>query len=495
MVNAMANTTTDEILEALRQIAREKSVDRRLLIETLEAGILSAARKRYATAADVQVGFDDATGKIRVMVHKKVVPVAIDLESEIDIEEAELLQPGVRPGQTVAVEVPVAEFGRNAIQAAKQVLVQKVREAERDHIYQDYIDRKGQIVSGTVSQVDRGSVIVKIGKTEGVIPPREMIFRDRFKIGDPVRALLKDIDKAQKGPMLILSRTDPEFVRRLFENEVPEIFERVVEIREISREPGSRTKITVLSHDDRVDPVGACVGMKGTRVQSIVRELGGERIDIVPWSPDPKILISRALAPARGVLDVIVHEVEKRVTVVVADDQLSLAIGKGGQNARLANRLTGYAIDLKSQSQIEVERGVAGGLPEVELEELNKELGPRLVERLIKAGKETLQDVIRTSAEDLMEIPGIGEKTAGRLLVLARQILDERAARRDGDAGAEDSPAGESLEEAGDPAEPEGATAATAEATASPEEGHADLEGPVSEDRKDPGDERREAHA
>jgi len=269
----------------------------------------------------------------------------------------------------------------------------------------------------------------------------------------------------------------------------------VVEIREISREPGSRTKITVLSHDDRVDPVGACVGMKGTRVQSIVRELGGERIDIVPWSPDPKILISRALAPARGVLDVIVHEVEKRVTVVVADDQLSLAIGKGGQNARLANRLTGYAIDLKSQSQIEVERGVAGGLPEVELEELNKELGPRLVERLIKAGKETLQDVIRTSAEDLMEIPGIGEKTAGRLLVLARQILDERAARRDGDAGAEDSPAGESLEEAGDPAEPEGATAATAEATASPEEGHADLEGPVSEDRKDPGDERREAHA
>ncbi len=457
--------TTDEILEALRQIAREKSVDRKLLIETLEAGILSAAKKRYATAADVQVAFDDITGRIKVLVHKKVVPVAIDLEGEIDLEEATTLIPGIRVGQTIPVEVPVAEFGRNAIQAAKQVLVQRVREAERDNVYQEFIDRKGQVVSGTVSQVDRGSAIVKIGKTEGIIPPRELMYRDRFKIGDPVRALLLDVDRNQKGPMLVLSRTNPEFVRRLFENEVPEIFERVVEIREIAREPGSRTKITVISHDDRVDPVGACVGMKGSRVQSIVRELGGERIDIVSWSPDPKILVSRALSPAR-VLDVQIHAEEKRVTVIVSDDQLSVAIGKGGQNARLASKLTGYGIDLKSQSQVEL---AGGGGPAIELEDLSKELGPRLVERLIKAGKETLQDVLGTSAEDLMEIPGIGEKTAGRLLALARQILDERA------AGAGREGESESAQGPEEGAETAPSAAASAETPEEPAEG-TDLE-------------------
>jgi N utilization substance protein A len=416
---------TDEILEALRNIAREKSVDRQLLVETLQIGLLSAAKKKYATAADVEVGFDDISGEIRVRVHKKVVQVAIDMAGEIDLEEALELDPTARLGSTIPVEVPIAEMGRNAIQAAKQVLVQRVREAERENVYEEYVDRVGQVLSGTVSQVDRGSVIVKIGKTEAIIPPREVINRDRFKIGDPVRALLLEVDRNQRGPQLILSRTHPDFVRRLFENEVPEIFERVVEIREIAREPGSRTKISVISHDDRVDPVGACVGMKGARVQSIVRELGGERIDIVPWSPDPKVFVTRALSPAR-VLDISVDEQEKRVTIVVSDDQLSYAIGTRGQNARLAHRLTGYSIDLRSQSQMQAQAGAAGGVPELELEDLQKELGPRTVERLIKAGKETLQDVMRTSVDELMAIPGIGEKTASRLLTLGGQILEER---------------------------------------------------------------------
>jgi transcription termination/antitermination protein NusA len=422
---------TDEILEALRQIAREKSVDPKMLFETLRLGVLTAAKKRYATAADVQVTFDEGNGRIRVLVHKKVVPVAIDLEGEIDLEEAEAMVPGVKINETVPVEVPVAEFGRNAIQAAKQVLVQKVREAERGNVAAEYTSRKGTILSGTVSQVDRGSVIVKIGRTEGIIPPKELIFRDRFRIGDPVRSLLKIIDENQKGPMLILSRTDPEFVRRLFENEVPEIFERVVEIRDIAREAGSRTKITVVSHDDRVDPVGACVGMKGSRVQAIVRELGGERIDIVPFSPDPKILISRALSPAR-VLDVALREGEEHLAVVVvSDDQLMLAVGRrGGQNVRLAQKLTGWNIELKTNTQVDLEQGGGSTLPAIELEELTRELGPKMVEKLIKAGKETLQDVLRTSAEELMEIPGIAEKTATRLLGLARQILEERASGR-----------------------------------------------------------------
>ena len=420
---------TADILEALKQIAREKSVDHKHLAETVRLGIQTAARKKYASAADVEAFFDEVDGSIRVLVHKKVVPVAIDLGGEIDLEEARLLKAKVRVGEIIPVEVPVAEFGRNAIQAAKQVLLQRVREAERGNVVAEYASKVGSIISGSISQVDRGSVIVKIGKTEGIIPPRELIFRDRFRIGDPVRALLRVVDENQKGPLLVLSRTDPEFVRRLFENEVPEIFERVVEIRDIAREPGSRSKITVVSHDDRVDPVGACVGMKGARVQAIVRELGGERIDIVPWSSDPKILISRALQPAR-VLDVqLVDGEEKRAVVVVGDDELLTAIGRrGGQNVRLAQRLTGWQIELKTLSQIGVEQGDAGGAADIDLEELSEELGARTVEKLIKAGKETLQDVLRTPAEELMEIPGIAEKTASRLLTQARQILELRAA-------------------------------------------------------------------
>ncbi len=418
----------DEILEALRGIAREKAVDKRLLVETLTAGLLSAAKKRYATAQDVQVNFDEVTGQIRVVVYKKVVQVAIDLGGEIDLDEARRINPKARPGDVVGVDTPTAEFGRNAIQTAKQVLVQKVREAERENVFNEYVDRKGTILSGTVQQIDRGNVIVKIGKTEGIIPHREQINRDRFKIGDPVRALLLEVDKDQKGPQILLSRTHPDFVRKLFEQEVPEIFERVVEIKAISREPGSRTKICVVSHDDRVDPVGACVGMKGSRVQNIVKELGGERIDIVPFSADPKILVSRALSPAR-VLDVIYDEAERKATVVVADEQVPLAIGRGGQNARLAAKLTGLAIVLVSQSQIEAQKEGEAGL-DIDLESLTKELGPKLVEKLVKSGKESLQDVMKTSIEELMEIPGVGEKTASRLLATGAQILEERAQER-----------------------------------------------------------------
>ncbi|MBD3162669.1 MAG: transcription termination/antitermination protein NusA, partial [Candidatus Eisenbacteria bacterium] len=395
----------EEILEALRGIAREKAVDKRLLIETLTVGLLSAARKRYATAQDVQVDFDEMTGQIKVIVHKKVAEVALDLAGEIDLEEAQKIEPRARPGDVVGVEVPIAEFGRNAILTAKQVLVQRVREAERENVYNEYIERKGQILSGTVQQIDRGNVIVKIGKTEGIIPYREQINRDRFKIGDPVRALLMDIDKEQRGPQIQLSRTHPDFVRKLFEQEVPEIFERVVEIRGVAREPGSRTKICVVSHDDRVDPVGACVGMKGSRVQNIVKELGGERIDIVPYSGDPKILVSRALSPAR-VLDVIYEEEAEKATVVVADEQVPLAIGRGGQNARLAARLTGLQIVLVSQSQVEAQKEQEAGIPEIDLESLTKELGPKVVEKLVNGGKETLQDVMKTTIDELMEIPG-----------------------------------------------------------------------------------------
>jgi len=467
----------EEILEALRGMAREKAVDKRLLVETLTIGLLSAARKRYATAQDVHVDFDEVTGEIRVIVGKKVVPVAIDLAGEIDLDEARKINPRVRIGDVVGVEVPTAEFGRNAIQTAKQVLVQRVREAERENVYSEFIERKSHVISGTVQQVDRGNVIVKIGKTEGIIPHRELINRDRFKIGDPVRAYLLDVDKDQKGPQLHLSRTHPEFVRKLFEQEVPEIFERVVEIRSIAREAGSRTKICVVSHDDRVDPVGACVGMKGARVQNIVRELGGERIDIVPYSQDMKILVSRALSPAR-VLDVVYDEVNGKATVVVADEQVPLAIGRGGQNARLAAKLTGLAIVLVSQSQVEAQKEQEAGVPDIDLESLTKELGPRVVAKLVNCGKETLQDVMKTSIDELMEIPGIGEKTSSRILAIGAQILEQRAleiqrgreeqAAQEGAKETDREAALTGAEEEGEAAEGASEAAPKAEATAEP---------------------------
>lgn len=419
---------TSEILDALTIIAKEKGVDPDYLLETLEAGLLSAAQKKYRKAALVEVKIDQKSGEISIIVYMRATQNAWDPTCEIDMEEARRIVPDIQEGDVVPVEVPVAEFGRNAITAVKQSLVQHVREAERKNVYDEYIRRVGTIVTGTVQQVDRGAIIVRLGRTEGVIPPEENIRRDRPKIGDHIRALLVNVDPNARGPQVILSRSRPEFVVKLFENEVPEVYEGVVEIRGIARESGARTKISVVSHDDRVDPVGACVGMKGSRVQNIVKYLGGERIDIVALSHDPLIFVSRALSPAR-VLNVSFMGDPKTVRAVVPDDQLSLAIGKNAQNVRLAGQLTGLEIQLVSQSQQASLEGPHEGQV-LELEELSKELGPKLVERLMKAGKETLQDVLATPVEELMEIPGIGEKTASKLVTIGAQLLELWNARR-----------------------------------------------------------------
>lgn len=419
-----------EILEALTVIAKEKGVDPDYLLETLEEGILAAAQKKYHRAPYVEVQIDQGSGEISVIVHKRVSKVAWDLTCEIDLVEAREIEPEIREGEVVPVEVSVDEFGRTAIAAVKQALVQHVRDAERRNVYDEYIDRVGQIITGTVQQVDRGSIIVRFGKAEGIIPPSENIRRDRPRIGDHIRGLLVEVLTQPKGndPPLILSRTRPEFVLQLFEQEVPEAYERTVEIKGIAREPGARTKIAVVSHDDRVDPVGACVGVKGSRVQSIVKALGGERIDIVALSNDPLIFVSRALSPAR-VLSVSFMGDPKIVRAVVPDDQLSLAIGKGAQNVRLASQLTGLEIQLVSQSQQASLEGTEEVLA-LELDTLTKELGPKLVERLIKAGKETLQDVLETPVEELMEIQGIGEKTASKLVTIGAQLLEQWTRQR-----------------------------------------------------------------
>jgi N utilization substance protein A len=408
-----------EILDALSQITREKSVDRALLVETLEAGLASAVRKKYGATADVEVRFANDTGAITVALRRHVVETVEDPAFQVTVAEARRQKADAKPGDVLVLPLNIAEFGRNAIQTAKQVLIQRVREAERDRVFKEYADKIGVLVRGVVQQVDRGNVIVKLDHSEGFLPAREQIPRSYHRQGDYVRAVVINVDKSAKGPQVILSRTHPDFLRRLFEAEVPEIAESIVEIKAVAREAGARSKISVYSTDPRVDAVGSCVGLKGSRVQSIVRELGGERIDIVPWSQDPSVFVSRALSPAR-VMDVRVHEPERRMTVIVADDQLSLAIGKGGQNARLAARLTGWKIDLISKSD-EKKRQEQERASRIEVEQLG--LGEATTEKLISAGIETVQELVAAPLKKLVEIPGIGEKTAEKVLATAQEYL------------------------------------------------------------------------
>jgi N utilization substance protein A len=409
----------NEILDALSQITREKSVDRALLVETLELGLASAVRKKFGATADVEVKFSNDTGALSVALRKTVVETVEDPALQLTVEEARAHKANAEIGDVLTFPLPIAEFGRNAIQTAKQVLIQRVREAERERVFKEYSDKIGALVRGVVQQVDRGNVIVKLDHSEGFLPAREQIARSYHRQGEYVRAVVINVDRSAKGPQVILSRTHPDFLRRLFESEVPEIAESIVEIKAVAREAGSRSKISVFSTDPRVDAVGSCVGLKGSRVQSIVRELGGERIDIVPWSQDPSVFVSRALSPAR-VMDVRVNEPDKRMVVVVADDQLSLAIGKGGQNARLAARLTGWKIDLISKSE-EKKRQDLERATRVEVEKL--EMGEATTEKLISAGIETLQDLMATPLEKLVEIPGIGEKTAEKIMTTANEYL------------------------------------------------------------------------
>ena len=409
----------NEILDALSQITREKSVDRALLIETLEAGLASAVRKKHGATADVEVKFSNETGVITVVLRRHVADPVEDPSLQLSIEAARRIKDDAQVGDVLVFPLSIAEFGRNAIQTAKQVLIQRVREAERDRVFREYSDKIGLLVRGVVQQVDRGNVIVKLDHSEGFLPAREQIPRSYHRQGDYVRAVVINVDKLAKGPQVILSRTHPDFLRRLFESEVPEIAEGIVEIKAVAREAGARSKISVFSTDPRVDAVGSCVGLKGSRVQSIVRELGGERIDIVPWSQDATVFVSRSLSPAK-VMDVRVNEPEKCMTVIVADDQLSLAIGKGGQNARLAARLTGWKIDLSSKSE-ESKRQDLERVNRVEVEKL--ELGDATTEKLISAGIETAQELIATPLEKLVEIPGIGEKTAEKILQATNEYL------------------------------------------------------------------------
>lgn len=335
----------------LQQLEAEKSIDRETLLEAIRSAIESAARKSMTHAAEVTVDVDPEKSEFKVYEIRKVVEKVEDEIAEITLEEAQKLNPDVKIGNRIKFETQPKDFGRIAAQTAKQVIIQKIKDAQRDNIYDEFKNREGEVVTGIVKRQLHGNIIVMVDKAEAIIPPREQAMRETFRPGDRVRALLVEVDKTPRGAQVVLSRSSPDLVRALFEMEVPEIYDGTIEIKAIAREAGSRTKVAVASNDPNVDPVGACVGMKGSRVRSVVEELSGEKIDIVRWSDNPVELCGHALNPA-DILDILLDEENKTVLVTVPHDQLSLAIGKKGQNARLASRLIGWNIDIRSDIEL-----------------------------------------------------------------------------------------------------------------------------------------------
>lgn len=339
-----------EFIKAVEDLEKEKSISKDLLIEAIESALVSAYKKNYGTSQNVRVNIDKDTGDIDVFMRKDVVEEVYDPFVEVDIQEAQEIDPAYEVGDILEYQVTPRDFGRIAAQTAKQVVVQRIREAERGMIYDDYINRQGEIVTGVISRISNDTIFINMGRAEGILAATEQVKGEVYEMNGRLKVYIMDVKKTTKGPQVYLSRSHPGLVKRLFELEVPEIQDGVVEIKSISREAGSRTKMAVYTEDENVDPVGACVGNRGTRVQAVVDELFGEKIDIITWSEDPAKLISSALSPAK-VEQVLVSEEEKSATVVVPDYQLSLAIGKEGQNVRLAAKLCGWKIDIKSHTQ------------------------------------------------------------------------------------------------------------------------------------------------
>lgn len=347
---------SSELIDALTLLEREKGISRDVLIDAIEAALISAYRRNFNQAQNVRIDINLVTGSMRVFARKEVVEEVFDPRLEISIEDSRKINPNFQEEDIVELEVTPKDFGRIAAQTAKQVVTQRVREAERGIIYSEFIDREEDIMTGIVQRQDSKFIYVSLGKIEAILPANEQMPNERYKPHDRIKVFITKVEKTTKGPQIFVSRTHPGLLKRLFEIEVPEIYDGTVEIKSVAREAGDRSKISVHSENAEVDPVGSCVGPKGTRVQAIVNELKGEKIDIVKWSNDPVVFVANALSPSK-VLDVIVNEAEKATTVVVPDYQLSLAIGKRGQNARLAAKLTGWKIDIKSESEAR-EKGI-----------------------------------------------------------------------------------------------------------------------------------------
>jgi transcription termination/antitermination protein NusA len=425
----MANA--GQILAAIREMAANKSLSPEEMNDLLKDGILAGLARIYGPNVQAEIDLDEASGDIEIIVLKRVVEEVEDPSSEISLEKARWDDPTFEVGDVMEIPVDFNDFGRNAVMAMKQRIVQRVREEERERIRDEFEDRLGELLSGEVQQVERGKIVVMLNRArdaEAIIPWKDQNPRERFRQGDPIRAVLKKVEDTPKGPRLILSRGDPIFVEALFKLEVPEVYQGIVEIRAKAREVGGRTKIAVWSRDESIDPVGACVGLKGSRVQAVVSELGGERIDIVPWHPDPEVFARRALAPAR-VSKVISDAERKVITAVVDEDQLSLAIGRNGQNVRLASQLIGWQIDLYGSREW-LERGADTSLfgePGDDLLEMSDfalselEVPEDALAALETAGYSTFLDIIDLERSDFAAVEGLSEGAADRLM----EIIDE----------------------------------------------------------------------
>ncbi|HUF76919.1 MAG TPA: transcription termination factor NusA [Longimicrobiales bacterium] len=463
----MANAA--QIVAAFRDVAATKSLSDEEMADLVKDGILAGLARIHGANVQAEIDIDEDTGEFDIVVLRRVVEDVEDPATEITLDEARWDDDSYQVGDVMEIPVAFEEFGRNAVQAVKQRIVQRVRENERNRIRDEFAGEVGELLSGEVQQIERGKLVVMLNRArdaEAIIPWKEQNPRERFRQGDPIRAVLKKVEESPKGPRLILSRGDPLFVAALFKLEVPEIYQSIVEIREIAREVGGRTKIAVYSRDESIDPVGACVGLKGSRVQAVVSELGGERIDIVPWHPDTEVFARRALAPAR--VSKVLSDPERQViTAIVDEDQLSLAIGRNGQNVRLASQLIGWQIDLYGSREW-LDRGadVAVLAAQAEdqyetadfpLSELN--LPPTTLAALAAAGYDTFLQIIDLERRDFLGIEGIGEEDAEKLL----QLIDELTVVEGEPAASEDEEADTDEAGAGDADEEEAVVAATSE--------------------------------
>ena len=435
-----------DLKRIIDQVGKDKGISRDVLVETLEKALVSAARRKYGMERDIEASFNENSGEVELFEFRNVVesPTA---DNEIGLKDAREHDPECEIDDQIGLKLDTTGFGRIAAQTAKQVIIQEVRGAERQMVYDEYKDRKGEIAHGIVRRIEKGSLIVDLGRAEGIVLRRDQVPREVFRVNERIRAYVSDVLKEAKGPQIILSRGATEFLVKLFEQEVPEIYEGIVRIDAAAREPGARSKIAVVSKDSDVDPVGACVGMRGSRVQAVVQELRGEKIDIVPWSPDPVKYVCSALAPAQ-VVRVVVDDEKRAMDVIVPDDQLSLAIGKKGQNVRLAVQLTGWKIDMKSETfMLQMQEELAEAISIVE------GLGELEAKVLLDNGVSSLNELAVAEDELLTTLPGIGADEAARIreravaLAAQKKVEEEqRAAQEAAERAASEAAAREAPE-------------------------------------------------
>ena len=410
-----------DIKRVVEQVSRDKGIDRRVLIKALEEALRSAARKKFGPKMEIEVQYNEETGEIEVFQFKDVAEVVTEPALEISIEEGRKLDPDCEVGDSLGTKMDTTTFGRIAAQSAKQVIIQKMKDAEKDAVYSSFIDRKGEIINGIVQRIDRGDIIVNLGQTEGILHVREQVPKETYRRGDRIRAFILDVLHESRGPQIILSRTHPNFLIQLFRTEVPEISEGIVNIMGAAREPGIRAKFAVASNNSDIDPVGACVGMKGSRVQNVVQELRGEKIDIIPWHVDPAKFVCNALAPAE-ISRVIIDEANQLMEVIVPDEFLSIAIGKKGQNVRLASKLTGWHLDVKSETKYS--KAMQSGYDSLVA---LPGIGISMADALYESGFYSAEEVSNASTEDLIQVRGIGEEKARKLIAAAQAAVKAAA--------------------------------------------------------------------